>query len=322
MRQPGQKAVTGRVASHTLNSSSIRQDHTPCTSLGILMIRPETGRDNEGVWLSELDRQSPQTFTSFRQPHGLDRPPPLPLPTRGREEPHWFPSPLWGGAGWVQPICVMKKAQRQAAQRRGAEANAPHHSKFSHFTSSPVSSTPSPGSVETISPGDLGPMMAKDGKLWARTHAVAMLWVETPYFFASVSARLRRSALAAEPKQVSGPMSAGSRSLQLSGQEIAARLRRPAQMHHVVLAKEAQCFGIVGCDAAVPDRLFHDGERQVVVEERKPFQPVFRRIVIGLLEPRHRPVRAAENADLPGLMQPVQAHRQTRRPAHPDCRGA
>jgi hypothetical protein len=35
MRQPGQKAVTGRVASHTQQVSSIRQDHTPCTSLGI-----------------------------------------------------------------------------------------------------------------------------------------------------------------------------------------------------------------------------------------------------------------------------------------------
>ena len=34
MRQPGQKAVSGRVASHTrLQVSSIRQDCTPWTSL-------------------------------------------------------------------------------------------------------------------------------------------------------------------------------------------------------------------------------------------------------------------------------------------------
>jgi hypothetical protein len=52
MRLPGQKAVTffmlrgGRVASHTQQDSSLRQDHAPCASLGIFMIRPETGRDN------------------------------------------------------------------------------------------------------------------------------------------------------------------------------------------------------------------------------------------------------------------------------------
>ena len=54
-RRPGQKAASGRVASHTrLQVSSTRQDCTPWTSLNHSMSRPETGRGNAEGWPSRI----------------------------------------------------------------------------------------------------------------------------------------------------------------------------------------------------------------------------------------------------------------------------
>jgi hypothetical protein len=48
VRQPGQKAVTGRVASHALILFQPAGPRALCVPW-ISMIRPETGRDNEGA---------------------------------------------------------------------------------------------------------------------------------------------------------------------------------------------------------------------------------------------------------------------------------
>jgi hypothetical protein len=62
-------------------------------------------------------------------------------------------------------------------------------------------------------------MMAKEVTLWGRTQAVTILWAEMPHFFPNVSSCVLRPALADEPKQDSGPISAASRSPNSAGRK-------------------------------------------------------------------------------------------------------
>ena len=64
-----------------------------------------------------------------------------------------------------------------------------------------------------------GPISAKDGKLCDSTQAAAILCALTPRSAASFSARRRRSALLALPKQVSGRVSSGKRLRNSSGRK-------------------------------------------------------------------------------------------------------